>query len=626
MSEPAAAENKLLLDEVTGEMVSKNELKRRQKQRQKDAEKVIKTAAAKENGIELIDAESTSKLYFDTRKKEVAELQAKNQSPYTYKVHITTSVKEFKSQYEPLKLENGEADLTKVESLSGRVMSIRRSGQSLVFLVIEEGAQAIQVFCSSDVCAAQLGQTLTVSNPAKPNLNTLTEENLKKASNYEALNGKTFDWFKTLDNIKRGDIINVTGCPMRTKTGELSIQPTQLILTAPCFHMLPKANQSVTDIEFRYMNRSVDLFFNKKSQTLLKRIKLVQFIKDFFINKYDFLEVETPILHQIKGGANAKPFITYYNDLQQNVFLRIAPELYLKQLVIGGLNRVFEMNRNFRNESIDNTHLPEFTMLEAYCAYWDLYDQIAFVEDLMSSCVKYCNVTFNGQVDSSDNPDLYLIKYKDWNGNDYNIDFRPPFKKLDIMSSLQEILSEKLGEEVLFPRPYSSDEMNQYLQDLVFKRLHVKKIIKKEDLPTAPFTTSRLIDYLVGIFLEKLTHNPMFLLHHPKIMSPLAKPHRDDTEITERFEIFCAMFELCNAYTELNDSVIQRENFESQQKDKAQGDDEAQDVDEVFLRAMEHGMVQQSGLGVGIDRFMMLLCGEQSIRECIAFPLLREKK
>ncbi|CAL6009283.1 Lysyl-tRNA_synthetase [Hexamita inflata] len=183
MSEPAAAENKLLLDEVTGEMVSKNELKRRQKQRQKDAEKVIKTAAAKENGIELIDAESTSKLYFDTRKKEVAELQAKNQSPYTYKVHITTSVKEFKSQYEPLKLENGEADLTKVESLSGRVMSIRRSGQSLVFLVIEEGAQAIQVFCSSDVCAAQLGQTLTVSNPAKPNLNTLTEENLKKASN-----------------------------------------------------------------------------------------------------------------------------------------------------------------------------------------------------------------------------------------------------------------------------------------------------------------------------------------------------------------------------------------------------------------------------------------------------------
>lgn len=161
---------------------------------------------------------------------------------------------------------------------------------------------------------------------------------------------------------------------MRTKTGELSIQPLQIILTAPCLHMLPKANSSISDIEFRYANRSVDLFFNKKNVILIKRIKFIQYIKDFFINKYQFLEVETPFLHPVKGGANAKPFITFYNDLNQNVFLRIAPELYLKQLVIGGLNRVFEMNRNFRNESIDNTHLPEFTMVESYCAYWDLYD------------------------------------------------------------------------------------------------------------------------------------------------------------------------------------------------------------------------------------------------------------
>lgn len=172
----------------------------------------------------------------------------------------------------------------------------------------------------------------------------------------------------------------------------------------------------------------------------------------------------------------------------------------------------------------------------------------------MSSLAKYVNITFNGQKDEESNKDLYLIKYKDWNGNNYDIDFRPPFKKLDIMSSLEQITSEKLKEPVKFPRPYSSDEMNVYLHDLIFKRLLNAHVIKKDDLPPAPHTTNRLIDYLVGTFLEKLTHNPVFLLHHPKIMSPLAKPHRDDPEITERFEIFCAMFELCNAYTELNDS------------------------------------------------------------------------
>ena len=167
------------------------------------------------------------------------------------------------------------------------------------------------------------------------------------------------------------------------------------------------------------------------------------------------------------------------------MFLRIAPELYLKQLVIGGINRVFELNRNFRNESIDNTHLPEFTMLEAYCAYWDLHDQMVFIEDLLSSTVRYCNVTFNGQKDDPSNPDLYKIKYMDWNNKEYDIDFRPPFRRLDIMKSLEEILSEKLKEEVKFPTPYASDECNQYLQDLCFKRLK-GKVLSNEDMHHSP--------------------------------------------------------------------------------------------------------------------------------------------
>lgn len=323
-------------------------------------------------------------------------MKAEGKAPFVYKVHITESVKQFREQYDNDKLTPGEVDYKHVESLSGRVMSIRKSGANLVFLAIEDETVSLQVFCHNQACQENLTKTFEFENPPKPNLNTLTEENLKRASNYAALCGKPTDYFAALKAIKRGDIINVVGCPMRTKTKELSIQPLEIILTAPCLYMLPKANQKVDDIEFRYTNRSVDLFFNKKSQILVKRIKLIQFIKEFFVHKYNFLEVETPILHPIKGGANAKPFITYYNDLQQDVYLRVAPELYLKQLVIGGIDRVFEMNRNFRNESIDNTHLPEFTMVESYCAYWDLYDQMVFVEDLLSSVVKYCNITFNG--------------------------------------------------------------------------------------------------------------------------------------------------------------------------------------------------------------------------------------
>ncbi|KAH0573325.1 Lysyl-tRNA synthetase [Spironucleus salmonicida] len=627
------------LDPVTGEYVSKNELKKRQKQRDKESDKASKLAKLDElaqlSNLPKPSAEQsfqqTSVAYYESRIAEINELKKNNVYsdvyPYPYKIHITRSIKSFRDEFSPLIIENNKSLDKNIESISGRVLSFRKSGQSLAFLVIEEEGFQIQVYCNKDECELILSQKQNYTTQLKPNLNTLTMENIKKSTNYGALTGTASDYFKQLDSIKRGDIIAVTGIPMRTKTGELSIRPASINLLAPCLRMLPKQNQSISDIEYRYNNRSVDLFMNKKSQTIVKRIKFIQYIKNFFINKYEFLEVETPILHQVKGGANAKPFITFYNDLGQDVFLRIAPELYLKQLVIGGINRVFEMNRNFRNESIDNTHLPEFTMVESYCAYWDLYDQMEFVEDLLSSLAKYANITFNGESDNVSNPNLYLIKYRDYNGKDYNIDFRPPFVRHDIMSSLTDIISKKIGEQVKIPKPYGSDECNKYLQTLVFDKLHKQhKILSSSDLPTAPFTTSRLIDFLVGEFLEKLTHNPMFLLHHPTIMSPLAKPHRDDPEITERFEVFCGMFELCNAYTELNDSQIQKENFESQLKDKTAGDDEACDVDDKFIKAMEHGMVCQSGLGIGIDRLMMLMCGEASIRECIAFPLLRQQK
>ena len=260
------AEQKLLKDEVTGEMVSKAELKRRQKQRAKDAEKAKKAAeqpqAAKKQGDDAVSgAEFTAQ-----RKQQIAEWKKEGKSPYVYKVHITCSIQEFKDKYSADEkiAEKGAIDTSVIESISGRIMSIRKSGQTLTFLNIEEQTVGLQVFCSADQCKENLGKKFEVAAP-KPNMNTLTEENVKNSSNYDALCGKTYDWYNVIADLKRGDIICVTGFPMRSKTGELSIAPVQVLLTAPCLHQLPKANQKVTDIEYRYTNRSVDLFFNKKS-------------------------------------------------------------------------------------------------------------------------------------------------------------------------------------------------------------------------------------------------------------------------------------------------------------------------------------------------------------------------
>jgi len=310
--------------------------------------------------------------------------------------------------------------------------------------------------------------------------------------------------------------------------------------------------------------------------------------------------VETPMMNMIAGGATAKPFVTYHNDLHMNLFMRVAPELYLKQLVVGGIDRVYEIGRQFRNESIDLTHNPEFTTVEFYMAYADYYDLMDLSESLLSGMVK----AITGS---------YILSYhpEGPEGPEIQIDFTPPFRRISILEELQRVANVSLPEDV------ASGSCNDYLKKICEER-HI-------DCPP-PQSTARLIDKLVGEYIEPTCINPTFICDHPQLMSPLAKWHRSKPGLTERFELFVNGRELCNAYTELNDPRVQRKLFEEQTKQKAAGDEEAQAVDETFCTALEYGLPPTGGWGMGIDRLAMLLTDNNNIKEVLLFPAMRPQQ
>ncbi len=431
--------------------------------------------------------------------------------------------------------------------VAGRIMGLRSFGK-VTFAHIQDQTARIQIFVQRDV----LGQ-----------------------DEYQA--------FKKFDI---GDIVGVEGELFRTKTDELTIRADRIRLLTKSMRPLPEKYHGLKDVELRYRQRYVDLIVNPSSrQIFLTRTRIVAFIREF-LDSRGFIEFETPMMQVIPGGATARPFKTHHNALDMQLFLRVAPELYLKRLLVGGFERVYEINRNFRNEGISTQHNPEFTMLEFYWAYVDFHDLMRFTEEMLSSLARKIfestQITYQEQI----------------------IDLTPPWTKLSFFRAL-----EKIGG--LAPADYQDPERAKALvQKLGENVVPGEKLAKVQ---------AKLFDLLV----EPQLIQPHFIYHYPTDISPLSRRNDEDPTVTDRFELFVAGREIANAFSELNDPVDQKKRFQEQVLEKEGGDAEAHHMDEDYIRALEYGMPPAAGEGIGIDRLVMLFTDSPSIREVILFPLLR---
>jgi len=445
--------------------------------------------------------------------------------------------------------EDGSAK-TEAVSVAGRIMAIRRMGKS-AFLDIRDSSGKIQLLFQD--------------------INRFDKADL--------------ELFQDLDI---GDIIGVEGNLLRTKTGEPTVQMKDFTLLAKSLQPLPEKWHGLSDIEKRYRQRYLDLIANSEVEEIFKRRSQIITAVRQFLNGRGFLEVETPVLQPSAGGALAQPFITHHHALDRDLYLRVATELHLKRLIVGGLDKVYELGRIFRNEGISTKHNPEFTMLESYEAYADYNDVMKMVEEMTAAVCQQ------------------VLGTKKVTFGDNKIDFKPPWQRLELREAVTE---------------YSGIDFTQYPSADLLRAKMAEKGIEVD--PGKNW--AKLVDELLDTFVEPNLIQPTFLLDYPVSMSPLAKAKPEHPRVVERFEGFAGGMEIANAFTELNDPLEQRKRFTEQQKERPAEGEVAETIDEDFLLALEYGMPPTGGLGIGIDRLVMLLTGQQSIREVILFPQLKEK-
>lgn len=397
------------------------------------------------------------------------------------------------------------------------------------------------------------------------------------------LGEEKYELFKKSD---MGDILGIEGFVFRTQKGEISVHVKDLVYLSKSLNPLPEKWHGLKDVELRYRQRYVDLIVNPEVRDVfIKRSNIIKEIRNYMDNR-GFLEVETPMMHPIAGGATARPFVTHHNALDMDLYMRIAPELYLKRLIVGGLEKVYEINRNFRNEGISTRHNPEFTMLELYQAYGDVEVMMQLCEDLVSSVMLKVNGSMKGEFDGQE------------------IDFTPPWNRITMLDAIKEYAG------LDFAKVNTDEEARKAVSDL---GLEVDQNSSRGEL----------INEVFEEFVEDKLTQPTFVYGHPVEISPLAKKNKDNPAYTDRFELFIMQREIANAFSELNDPIDQKQRFVKQMEKRAGGDDEAQMMDEDYINALEYGMPPAGGMGIGIDRLVMLMTNSPSIRDVILFPTLR---
>ncbi len=473
----------------------------------------------------------------EERLNKLKKLRELGVQPYPYRFDRTHDFSEIKKDFESL------ASAQRKIRTAGRILAIRGHGKT-IFATLNDERERIQIY--------------------------LRKQDL----------GEKFSLF---DNFDIGDFVGVEGKVFKTRTGEITVLVEEFALLSKSLRPLPEKWHGLKDIEIRYRKRYLDLIANTEVREIFRRRSVLVTLLRKFFDSQGFLEVETPVLQPIYGGAAAKPFKTYYNALEQEMYLRIADELYLKRLIVGGYEKVWEFCKDFRNEGLDRFHNPEFAMIEAYQAYTDYNGIMELVENLFEYLV------------------ANLYPEKKLTFQDTSIEMKFPFRRI----KYTEALNERLGVDILKTQ---ESELN--------------KLCEKYGIKTENQTTGYKIDKLFSELVQKSLIEPTFVIDYPKIISPLAKEHRDNPLLVERFELIVFGLEVANAFSELNDPIEQRKRFEQQLAQKEEGIGE---IDEDFLEALEYGMPPTGGLGIGVDRLCMIMLNQASIRDVILFPHMRRE-